>query len=306
MDYITFTSMPPKINYCEDGEYLVLVTPEVATWFFARNDPRQRKIRQGKVNEYAADIKNGRFRPVKTQAIVFSDKGLMIDGQHRVQAVIQSKTPAVMWVFTGQPDEDFNYIDCGLVRGNDEYLPDGLPNKKHVVTITNQIFMITHGYGLRTAISGGGKEKPTRQQMLEFFGENEDELTSIAKTVRSINNILRGGSIVSIGLFAYCSCLVFGSEKTFQMLDAIREQSDKHVLMFTTYWMRQQSDRYSKPNRTKQLGTLWHFACAYMNDKFPKNGMYNKHEQYMKKLEDQLNESRELLFDISPKARWKE
>jgi hypothetical protein len=67
---------------------LMDVTPELATKWLEGN-VHNREIRQGVVARYAADMKAGEWM-LTHQGIAFDDEGTLIDGQHRLWAVIES------------------------------------------------------------------------------------------------------------------------------------------------------------------------------------------------------------------------
>jgi len=67
------------------------------------------------VNRYAADMKAGRWNN-NGQGIVITPEGELLDGQHRIAAVIQSQTPTAMLVVRGVPKETFVTMDSGKAR----------------------------------------------------------------------------------------------------------------------------------------------------------------------------------------------
>jgi hypothetical protein len=74
------------------------VTPELAARWL-KNNFRNRSVREDVVSAYARDMANGRW--VYThQGIAFNDRDELIDGQHRLHAVILSGLAAVRMMVT--------------------------------------------------------------------------------------------------------------------------------------------------------------------------------------------------------------
>jgi hypothetical protein len=96
--------------------YIVTVTPDMARAWLASNTDN-RKPRASHIAAMAAAIRAGQWRWTH-QAIAFSDARL-IDGQHRLKAVIEADTAAEMMVMIGMDDRSFvGAIDRGKARSN--------------------------------------------------------------------------------------------------------------------------------------------------------------------------------------------
>ena len=94
--------------------------PSLAAELLGRN-PNNRSIRQKKVHQYAADIREGLWQ-LNGEAIKISREGLLNDGQHRCVAVVEAKRP-IEAVFTfGVERETRNTLDQGAARTAGDYL----------------------------------------------------------------------------------------------------------------------------------------------------------------------------------------
>jgi len=76
----------------------------------------QRRVAERQVNRYAADMRVGNWK-LSPQPITFDVKGNIIDGQHRLAAVIKAGTPVTMMVSRGWPEMKSNgsYGDIGVI-----------------------------------------------------------------------------------------------------------------------------------------------------------------------------------------------
>ncbi len=68
-----------------------------------------------KVKLYARQMESGDWRYTRVP-IIFSDAGRLIDGQHRLNACLESETPITADVAFGAADESFAFIDVGKGR----------------------------------------------------------------------------------------------------------------------------------------------------------------------------------------------
>lgn len=94
---------------------VVVVTPEMAALWLERNMNGQRSLRQSVVDRYARDMRSGAFG-VTHQGIAFDTKGHLIDGQHRLSAIVKSGCTIKMMVVRDAPSGTFTHIDAGLSR----------------------------------------------------------------------------------------------------------------------------------------------------------------------------------------------
>lgn len=78
------------------------ITPDVAAEMLTHNT-RNRTMRASTVNQYADDIVNDRFKTTH-QGIAFNGDGTLLDGQHRLAAIVQSGKTVKMMVTYG--------VDC--------------------------------------------------------------------------------------------------------------------------------------------------------------------------------------------------
>lgn len=93
----------------------VLVTPAMAKKWLAGNAEENRSIRTGRVAAYARDMEQGRWQ-LTGETIKIDDQGVLIDGQHRLEAVVLSDTPVYMLVCYNLPHSVMEAIDSGISR----------------------------------------------------------------------------------------------------------------------------------------------------------------------------------------------
>lgn len=93
---------------------VVMVDPEMASRWLDRND-NNRNARAAIVAAYARDMKAGQWK-ITGDAIRFSKDGRLLDGQHRLHAVIRSGKTIAMFVVRGLDDDAQLVMDTGAKR----------------------------------------------------------------------------------------------------------------------------------------------------------------------------------------------
>ena len=144
------------------------VTPEIAKEWMKHNIHKNRELRKDRVESYEYDLLFGHWS-MNGESIKFDCEGNMIDGQHRLQACINTGIGFTTVVVRGVDDNAFRTVDVGMVRTSRQLLKmdrdDGIGEKKNAVGITN-IFIKS-----LTSI-----DKPTESMRKEFINANVDLL----------------------------------------------------------------------------------------------------------------------------------
>jgi hypothetical protein len=91
-----------------------LITPEIAKSYLAKNIDNRNK-RGWWASGIAGMIKRGEWI-LTHQGIAFTKSGRLLDGQHRLEGIIESNIPIEMLVTTEVSDEAFKVLDNGIKR----------------------------------------------------------------------------------------------------------------------------------------------------------------------------------------------
>lgn len=92
----------------------VHVTPAIAAEMLTANT-RNRHLRRNVVMAYAADMRDGHWM-FNGEPVRFADDGSLIDGQHRLQAVIEADVTIPMVIIRGLPADTQETVDTGARR----------------------------------------------------------------------------------------------------------------------------------------------------------------------------------------------
>ena len=124
---------------------LVEVTPTLAKEWL-RSTQGQRDISPAFVKSYKKDILSGNFETTH-QAIALNMYGILIDGQHRLTAIVESGVSVWMYVATYQDGRTALHlpIDTGKPRSFADV--NQIPH--NLVSIVNQVIRLTYGESSR-------------------------------------------------------------------------------------------------------------------------------------------------------------
>lgn len=153
----------------------VTMTPELAQKYLELNTGN-RHLRQHIVDRYAADMKNGRWK-LNGEAIKVTPTRLL-DGQHRLWAVIESECSIRMLVVEGIDDDAFDTIDTGLKRQSGDVLAfAGIPDRHNVAAATSVlIHYLNNNWKCANVI--------TPAQVLEQYYKTPEILDAVRMGVR--------------------------------------------------------------------------------------------------------------------------
>ena len=97
---------------------MTTITPPMATLFLA-NNVSNRKLNKHHVDFLADQMLTGKWQK-NGQTIVIADDGTLMDGQHRLNAIIKANVPAELGLCTGVPKTAMPTIDNGKSRSTSD------------------------------------------------------------------------------------------------------------------------------------------------------------------------------------------
>jgi len=97
------------------------VTPQTAEAWICECNSHNRKLVDAHVERLVREMKAGRWQ-LTHQGIAFSTNRVLLDGQHRLWAVVLSGVTVPMRVFFNEPAESLRTIDAVQARSNDQII----------------------------------------------------------------------------------------------------------------------------------------------------------------------------------------
>lgn len=112
-----------------------LITPELAKCLLA-NNINNRSKKEARVSFYAKEMKEGRWKEDTGETIKIAKNGLILDGQHRLFAIVKANVPIFMHIAYGLDNDVFSVIDTGIIRSSrDVFKISGVTNYNHIPSI---------------------------------------------------------------------------------------------------------------------------------------------------------------------------
>lgn len=117
----------------------VLVTPELAAVWLATANTRNRPRSRRRVAQMATDMAHGNWGETP-DLIAFDSEGVLVNGQHRLEAVVISGARIPMWIMKGLAPESFHVTDDVKRRTFADYLGViGVPSHSSVAALVQRI-----------------------------------------------------------------------------------------------------------------------------------------------------------------------
>lgn len=174
---------------------LEYITPERAKHYLKRNKTN-RPLKQDNLVKLTNDLLHGNFR-LTHQGIAFDWDGNLIDGQHRLLAVIESNTATEMYVTYNCNPENFKVIDCGTSRTSADVLKRaGAPNYSLIAAAIRLILWAETRYTAQkspTPVKLRKSYTTTNAATVSFYEKHEETLKRLAHQtthLRHLNNAL--------------------------------------------------------------------------------------------------------------------
>lgn len=154
---------------------IVYVTPEMAEQWLKRN-VSNRPLRQKRVDEIAELMREGRWG-LGQDAIAFDTLNRLINGQHRLHAVIKSGTTQPFLVIRGLSPESFQFMDVGARRtGADTLHLVGHENYTALAAVARAAVLFSKTGGVRAIMQGGKVHNDELIAAVEQFPETKESV----------------------------------------------------------------------------------------------------------------------------------
>lgn len=158
----------------------MMITPDIAKSYLETNQ-RNRKIRQNKVTAIENAIRKGDF-VCTHQCIAIDENGKLVDGHHRLNAIVNTGIPVEVMVMFNAPESE--KIDIGTSRNDkDSLFMAGIIEKDSIeycpITYPLISFTVTRMFGQSAANNMTSIEK---HESYMFIKDIVDPIITIGKT----------------------------------------------------------------------------------------------------------------------------
>lgn len=191
------TAQPPRPMTATSPDVRVeLITPAKAQNYLGQNT-HNRHLRQTAVDAYARDMSAGVWQ-WNGDGIKIATDGTLLDGQHRLAAIVQAGVPVRLLVTSGLPVEAQETMDTGIHRTFADALSlRGYANATSLGAVCRTV--LTWERGGRYFGGGGRNRRFTRNELSGVL----DRYPWIVDGMGTVNRLRRVGLPASAGGLAY-------------------------------------------------------------------------------------------------------
>lgn len=185
------------------------ITPEIAKNYLQANTSN-RPVRLSQVEKYANEMIEGTWNTDVIDPICISVNGNLINGQHRLMAVIKANKTIPMWVQYNLPESHYKIIDSGVGRTLYDRL--SVVNRKKISALTKSCFATEYGksslinsYDGKIKQYNGTSITPTDPKLIDYAHEHLELLQECNTNGNRLRNVFGKGSLRA---FSYAYWLI--------------------------------------------------------------------------------------------------
>jgi len=169
------------------------ITPEIAAEYISKEKmPTNRNLVQRHVDRLVYSMETGQWLEATGQPIIFNDAGHLIDGQHRMWALIETGQSHHFQVMRGLPSETIWVLDTGKSRGIPDFLSMAGEKNCNVLGAAINAFYYWETTNHLEA-SGSKRPAPTSQDAFRIL-EAHPGLRESTIIGNALNRAIRGGA----------------------------------------------------------------------------------------------------------------
>lgn len=156
----------------------ILITPSKSKELLESNT-HNRRIKQPVVLKYAKDMIEGRWLEDTGETIKISKSGRILDGQHRLHAIIKANKAIYCHISNNLDESVFKVIDTGTTRNaTDVFKIEGIKNENKLPSIISFFNLLEVG---KKHKSLHVHQKSTNAMLLEQYYEDENFWQSVSR-----------------------------------------------------------------------------------------------------------------------------
>lgn len=284
------------------------ITPEVAKEILKGNT-HNRKMRKSTMYAYLSDMQSGHWCQLQdlVEPIYISKDGTLLNGQHRLTALVTGNITVKMYVVRDCNPEIYKYLDGGEKRRAADQLPEWVKNKAGVSSLARFIVAaVDYGASIQSALGGkttGGWGRVTRSEVIDYVEANNEILQEIfnegAKASMSLIGTRRTAVMIPGFIARYIGMGEEYKKFAAELSDPVSYVDSVQICKGTIQRMVMKSK--GSLSDTYIIGTMLMAFDAYYSGKTV--GALNKQDKYLQKYSALIKARNAELADAIWKAR---
>lgn len=251
------------------------ISPEIAKDYMKRNI-NNRKVDYGIVNYYADQMIRGNWK-LSPEGISIDELGRLIDGQHRLLAVIKSNMTISFVVLKGFKEDVFPTVNTGKSRSvGDVFSIEGIPNSTIISSGIKLYINLKKNFNLK--ITNNRDLHLSNIDLISIYNNDVNLYQDISKKTKSIYSKLR--LFTTSEIFSYYIFLIREKKYSIDKIDQFFNQFNTYSQNETINNLRNRliKDKSTKSSKLKPIHKRALFVKtwnAFILDKNIKSLKYN-------------------------------
>lgn len=205
------------------------ISPEKAREFLDKNQ-HNRPISDDTVNYYADLMNRGQWI-LSPEGISFDIYGILLDGQHRLAAIVKSETTQKFIVSRGFPRDIFKTLNTGRPRSiKDVFNIEDINNAQLIGTSIKKLLF--YRKGIYSGREGTKRMKMSNNDFLEEYENNPELFQLLAKKSQMFYSRIR--ILPSSDLLSYMAYFIIDHKKNqddvIEFFKQVTSYSDNHAI----------------------------------------------------------------------------
>jgi hypothetical protein len=168
------------------------ITPKKAEEWLENSDLINRPVNDNWVKDLTSEIKKGNWRGDNAETIKLTKNESVIDGQHRLWAIVFAKQSVYAHVAIGVSSDVFPTIDVGIRRTGGHTLAVASYKNANNLASAARLYYRFKDVGLKKMLSRTGTIKATNKNILDTVDESPELVESVTfvssfKSVRGLH-----------------------------------------------------------------------------------------------------------------------
>lgn len=228
------------------------ITPDDARVYLECRSGIQRNINKPHVARLAKMMREGNWRKHAGGVICFDERGELLDGQHRLQAVIDSGVGQWFRVDTDCTREDFSAMDDGLRRRTSQFID--VKNASTVAAIVSYVTSVKAGI-VNCRVDG----ILDRATLLEEFNGDASGYEDAGRNAERFRGLVNSGYKKYTGGVLYILAKKYGQREVDGFIDKLLDSPSPDALILLSR-IKNHGDRVT--TRRRWVGVTYYlFRC---------------------------------------------
>lgn len=285
--------MLEKVSFERTGLTMeeVLVTPELAEELFKKRANNNRNLDSKYINKYALDMKKNRWVPGPGSILSFSSDGILLNGHHRLKAIIKAGVSIPMILEENVPKESMLVMDTGNKRNSGEIFQiHGVKEDASIKARASRVLINLANEKLTDSINNRARSSEiTERDILNYFKKNEEIISkgaSVAKKCRKNNKFIPTGTLAAY----YVIFSIANKERVDEFFDKFTTganlEEDNPILIIINRFQKEASSK----NKMTKLAKISLFITSWNRFIQEKTGNFRVSRSFVKVEDSDGNE----------------